>query len=358
MKILDRYISRQFIGIVLFALLAFITLFVVVDLVEKMDNFIGSDVPKYIIGLYYLYTIPYYIVLTLPIAMLLASLFSLGNMARRNEIIVMKAAGMSLNRILLPVFIIAFLTSLGSLAFSEYVMPRATEKREIINNEYIEKDKQLWRTRIDNVYMKDPSGKQISILHFYASKNSGDKVSIKEFKGETLAKRIDARKMVWSDSVWILYDGYEREFVSDQEVAQPFSEKILTNFSLTPAELSKVLKKAEEMSFAELKEFIEKVKLNGGDTNRWMVDLYLKLSIPFASFIIVLFGAPLASHKRRGSAMTGFGISLAICFIYFGIVKTFQTLGHNGHISPFFAAWIANIIFGIGGIITLIKAPK
>ncbi len=358
MKILDKYISKKFLGVVVFALIAFISIFIVVDLVEKLDTFIKHDVPKIIVLQFYLYSMPFIIVITLPVAMLLASLFSMGNLARRNEIIAMKSSGLSLYRILLPLFIISFIISTGALVFGEYVMPRASEKKEFITDEYLEKEKESWRKRINNLYMQHDQDRRISMRYFHATKETGYGVSIKKFADQELVYRIDARKMVWEDSVWVLYDGYERSFNNDIETAVSFQQKTLQDENLTPKDFSKVLKLSEEMSYKELKAFIQEVRTNGGDPNQWLVDLYLKISVPFASFIIVLFGAPLSSRKRRGGAMTGFGISLAICFVYFGIVKTFQAMGHNGHIQPFFAAWVANFIFGFGGIIALYKAPK
>ena len=357
-RILDRYISKQFLSIVVFALLAFISIFIIVDLVEKLDSFINNDVPYSIILRYYLYSTPYIVVLTVPVAMLLASLFSIGNLARRNEIIVMKAAGISLYRILFPVLFIAFMVSLGSLAFSELVVPGASELKADITDNYLEADRKSYRLRINNLYMRDNLDRRISMRFYYADQKRGDRISIKTFKDGVIVQRIDARKILWSDSTWVLYDGFERIFNGEHETAIPFTEKPLPDLTLTPDDFAKTLKLAEEMSYSELKAFIKDVTLNGGDPNRWLVDLYLKISVPFASFIIVLFGAPLSSHKRRGGAMTGFGISLAICFIYFGIVKTLQTMGHNGHVSPLFAAWFGNALFAVGGIIAMIKAPK
>lgn len=358
MRILDQYLSRKFLGVIFFALVAFITIFVVVDLVEKLDAFIKHDVPSIIIMKFYLYSMPYIVVLTLPVAMLLASLFSTGDMARRNEITAMKTSGLSLYRILLPIFIISFIISLFAMVFGEYVVPRASEKREYLNDEYLEKERESWRKRINNVYMRDDQDRRISMRYFHAATLTGSRVSIKKFNGEELVYRLDAQKIVWADSQWVIYNGYERTFANGQETAEPFEQKILENENLRPKDFAKVLKRSEEMSYKELKAFIHEIKINGGNPDQWLVDLYLKISVPFASFIIVLFGSPLSSQKRRGGAMSGFGISLAICFVYFGIIKTFQTMGHNGHFHPLFAAWIANIIFAVGGIVALIKAPK
>jgi len=112
------------------------------------------------------------------------------------------------------------------------------------------------------------------------------------------------------------------------------------------------------MSYWELKQFINNIRRNGGNPDRWLVDLYLKIAFPFANFIILLFGAPLASRKTRSGPAVSFGISLFICFLYFGIIKVAQTFGHNGTLPPFIAAWLGNIIFGIGAVYILFKMRK
>jgi len=358
MTIIDRYILKSFLSILCFALVAFIAIFVIVDFIEQLDDFISQDVPKPVIFQYYLYQLPFIIVLTLPVAMLLSSLFSIGNLARRNEITAMKASGISLFRILMPLFILGLVVSVGAFFFGEYVMPTASVKINYIRDEYLEKQREGWRKKIRDVYMRDSQGRLVNIRSYDAAKNTGRIVSIQKFDRDILASRMDAERMCWEDSQWVLYDGAEHIFSPDGIAFRKFDHEILVDENLLPADFAKVLKKTEEMSYGELEAFIDQVRQSGSRPEQWLVDLYLKISIPFANFIIVLFGAPLSSQKRRGGAATGFGISLAICFIYFGIVKTAQTMGHSGHLPPVIAAWIGNIIFAIAGLVILVKVPK
>jgi len=112
------------------------------------------------------------------------------------------------------------------------------------------------------------------------------------------------------------------------------------------------------MSYWELKNFIDEVKRTGGNPDRWRVDLYLKFAFPFANFIIILFGAPLASRKTRSGTAISFGVSLFICFLYFGFIKVGQSLGHNGTLPPFIAAWLGNLFFGLGAIYILVRSSR
>jgi lipopolysaccharide export system permease protein len=358
MRILDRYILKRFLFVLLFSLFAFICIFLIVDSIERLDVYIDEKVPSLVVAKLYIYYLPYIIVLALPIAMLLASLFSVGNLARQNEIVAMSASGISLYRTLAPLLLLAFLISIGAYFFGEYVLPQASSNRAALIDQYMEKKREAWRKRITNVYMRDSRDRLISMRSFDATHYTGNVVSIRRFEGLDLRYRLDSRSMVWEDSVWALYEGVERVFSGSQETVTSFKKKILADENLRPQDFAKVLKKPEEMSFEELKSFIEEVRINGGNPGNWLVDLYLKIAIPFANFIIVLFGAPLASPKRRSGSATGFGISLVICFVYFGLIKVCQSFGQNGVLPPLFAAWFANGLFAVWGIYILLRTQK
>ena len=118
MRILDRYLIRQFCFALIFSLIAFWVIFLVVDLVEHVDKYIDKQASVSLVIKYYLYFTPYILVLSLPVAMLLSCLFSLGQLAKHNELTAMKSAGISLHRILLPLFVLSFLISVFVIGFS------------------------------------------------------------------------------------------------------------------------------------------------------------------------------------------------------------------------------------------------
>jgi len=357
MTLLDRYISKRFVQILLFAIVAFISIFLIVDLIENLDTFIDNNYPPIIVVEYYIHYIPFIIVLVLPVAMLLSALFSIGGMARQNEIVAMKAAGISLYRIFLPILLISILVSLISMTVANTLVPFSAQRQAEINDQY--KRKRPRSKRLSNIYIRDEQGRRISMRYYNIISNTGNTVSIRLFDGQRLVSRIDARRITWQDSIWLLHDGYDRTFTEKGEIATPFKKRFLRDSSLEPKKIAQVLKKPEEMSYFELKDFIKEVKRNGGNPNRWRVDMYLKVALPFANFIIVLFGLPLSSSQtRRSGAAKGFGISLAVTFIYFGILKTTQAMGHNDKIEPLLAAWFANIVFGFLGMIVLLRARK
>ena len=309
---------------------------------------------------YYAYYLPYIIVLSLPVAMLLASLFSVGQMARYNEIVAQLSAGISLLRILLPIFVLGLIISGFTLYVGERIVPYANQHKLDIYNTYIDKSQPLSARRNKDIYMQIARNQWLNIGYFDAKINTAHKISIQFFSDDyhTIVKRIDALRMVWDGHSWSILNGYIRRFSGDTETVEVFERMDRPDFSFKPKELSKVQKKAEEMSYWELKRFVQSIRRNGGNPNRWLVDLYLKIAFPFANFIIVLFGAPLASRKTRSGPAISFAISLLICFLYFGIIKTGQSLGHNGTLSPMLAAWIGNLIFGSAAMFVFYKMNR
>jgi len=359
-RILDRYLAKKFLTIFLFSVFAFISVFIIVDLIENLDKFLNNDVPANIVIEYYIYYIPFILLLIFPVAALISSLFSVGSMARQNEVVAMKAAGISLYRILFPLFILGFFLSVVGIGIANIAVPWGSENMSIIEETYqTKKKKKSYYKLLNQIYIQDEQGNQITIRRFNLQSKTASVVSIRKFDGDDLVSRIDAKTMTWTDSLWILENGFVRVFTPEGEQAKDFQTYEFKNTSLRPAVIENIVKKPEEMSFSQLRAFINEVERNGGDVDRWLVDLYLKIAMPFATFIIVLFGAPLSSAQtRRSGATKGFGMSLAVTFIYFGILKTMQSMGHNGRVEPFLAAWSANILFAMAAFFLLFRAHK
>lgn len=358
MRILDRYIARKFLLYLVAMLIASVSIYIVIDAVERLSDYIDKGAPTKVIVQYYLYYIPFIVILVMPISTLLASMFSVGQLAKYNELLAMKASGLSLYRILSPLFLIGFLVSVFMIFFAEVVMPWANTQKADIKRRYIDRIPGTIPSQIANLYFQDEYNRRIFIGYYNAHERMAHKVNILEFDGVYVRHRIDAEVMRWGKNGWELLRGYERFFENGKELAQPFDTMEIPNLTLAPEELSAVQKDPEEMSFQELQQFIEEVERNGGDPDRWLVDLYLKISFPFANFIIVLFGAPLAAGRVRSTGALGIALSITACFFYFGMVKVGQTLGQIGALPPLIAAWLGNIVFLIAGAWILYKTPK
>ncbi len=360
MKILDRYILKKFITILFFNILAFIVIFVIIDLIENLDKFLSFDATFGQVFLYYIYYIPYIIILTLPISMLLASLFSLGSMAQYNEIIAIKSSSVSLYRILMPVLGFSLFISLLVGLAGETVVPRTNRLRLDVYRYDIKKESRQVQSTRNQLAIQDENNRQVYIQFYETNKKRAHKVNIVTIRDNKIVKRLDARLMIWvpQKSSWMLVDVTERTFTDSSESITRLDSLAYQNSNITPEDLTELEIQPEEMNYLELNRFVDKMLALGADARRWLVDLYMKISYPLANFIIVLFGAPLAAKKRRSGPALGFAIALLISFIYFLFLRTGQVLGHKGDLAPWLAAWIGNIVFGVGAIIVLIRQRK
>lgn len=355
MKILDRYILRHFIQNFLFGLFTFIIIFVLVDLFENLDKFIDNNVSFSLSVQYYFYFIPEIIKLITPVAMLLASLFTISRFINYSEYTAMKSSGISIYRYLLPILIFGILITGFSIYFNGWIVPNTNTEKLSIERNYLKKSQ--IRSQIQNLHFQDKKNRIIAIGNYDQSLLSCQNTTISVFNPDSLTKlsfRIDAKLMLW-DSLkndWNLLNAHQRKFsgINTEDITYISSVHTseieeLNNLMLTPEIIMKKQVKPEEMNLTEFKLFISQIKESGLSTSKNEVDYYSIISFPFANLVTIIFGVSISSNRRRGGAALQFGISMMVSFIYLGFVKISQTFGYNGDINPVMTAWMANIIF-------------
>jgi len=361
MRLLDRYIVRQFFVTALFALGAVLIIFIVIDAMEKLDDFIDKKATWDVIFRYYLYFVPEIIKLIIPVAMLLSSLFVTARMSSQNELAAMKSGGISLYRIMIPYVAVALAVSVASVYFNGWVVPSANKMKFTLGRVYLQKD--VITPSGANIYVQDSPTRILSIGFFDDARNLASRVSIQDFSPENptiMLSRVDAVSMTWDSTAqrWMLHQGTRRYFSPQGETIEEFVMQSAGRVNFDPEVLRKKQEKPDEMDYYSLKQFIRDQERAGQDVSRWEVDFYSKISFPFASVIVVLFGVPFSSIRRRGGVGVQLGISLLICFIYLILMKVSQVFGYNGDIHPILTAWLANIVFLTGAIIVIARVPK
>ncbi len=388
MRILSRYILKEFITYLVYSLLAFAAIFILVDLVDKMDKFIDARVGFSIIALNYVFYLPWVITLVTPVAMLLATMFSLGRLVGDNEITAMKASGISLYRILFPLYVFSLFVGLMVMLFAEMVVPGANLQQKQIE-EYVKARKEFVKAGAqngqgpryslslfsdrerdrDNVFLVNGDGRIIYAKYYVAKTRTAEGVFIirPAEPGEDtaagsdiarIASRIDADSMVWSDSGWVLHNAVQRTFTEGGVILERNPTLLASFVNRKPIDFALVALEPESMNFLQLREYIGSIREKGGDASEWLVDLYLKLSFPFVSFVIVFFGAPMvAGSVKRGKAAS-FGLALMISFALYTFINVFQVLGRSETVDPLFAAWVSNIVFLCLGIVMHLRASK
>ncbi|MCK4546268.1 MAG: LPS export ABC transporter permease LptG [Candidatus Eisenbacteria sp.] len=358
MRILDRYVLSEYLRNLLLSLAVFILLVLVVNLWEKIDTYIDHQTPALTVGRYYFYQIPYILSITLPMAMLLASLFSVGQIARHNELVAIKASGVSVRRMLLPLFLFAGLMSVATLLFNELVVPRANQEMTTIENYDIKKKPRRLGSIRRNVHLLGDGGRIYLIKTYDRDNREMNGVVIQRFTHNQLVERIDAAKAIWDRGSWVFYDGVVRTFSREGEAVSIFSELRRPDIAERPEDMAAEEKDPENMNFRELGIYIRRVQAGGSAVEKLRVQRHLKIAFPFASLIVVLLGASLSAIRRKSGLAFGFGISLALCFVYYGIMRVSEVLGQAAALPAPAAAWIANAAFAVAGILLLIRADQ
>ncbi|MCP4633987.1 MAG: YjgP/YjgQ family permease [candidate division Zixibacteria bacterium] len=362
MSILDRYITKRFLLTLGFALIAFVIIFLVVDLIENLDKFIDRATGSKVVMLYYLNFIPFIVVLTLPVAMLLSTLFSLGMLAKNFELTAMKANGVSLYRILAPLYVISLLISLFVFYVGDDLVSKSNRRKSEIKAKYLDRKASDVKAINSDIFIEGENGAVYYMKQYNPNLTTGKSVLIQRIENNRIIESIEAKKLTYTTSGWKAELGTKRVFNSDTTLApntfEEFEELLLTDYKEPPEAFENLKRKPEDMTYGELKKYIALKKRLGKDIARELVELNLKISFPLINFIIIFLGGPLAANPRRSGAALGFATSLIISFIFFTIIRACQSLGQNHQLHPVLAAWLGNIIFGVIGIVFTIKAHK
>ena len=355
MKIINRYIAREFLKLLFLWAASFFLIFFVVELFERINTIIVNKAPLYLILEYFLYQIPPFLTQTLPFATLLAALITLGVLARNNEIVAMKAHGISAYRIMFPLLILAAAVTAFIFLLNETIVPYATRKATYVWSVKIKKEEERAFFELNKIwYRGDNVIYNIRLLE--PKQNILKGVTIYHFDDAfTLRQRTDAQEARWNGNGWTFYQVAIRNFPPSGEVLTEIYDEKDIPIPEKPEDFKKGMQNPNEMTYLELQEYVERLRMEGYDSTRYVVDLHRKLSFPFLTLIMILMGSPLAlaaSQGRGGGISQGVGISLVIGFVYWVVFAISAALGHAGTLPPFIAAWAPNVFFGlIGGFI-------
>jgi lipopolysaccharide export system permease protein len=357
-RILDRYLLTRFLFSFSLALVFLLSIFIVIDIFEKMDTFIDHNASLLSVTKFYIFNVPYIFVLVLPVAVLLGCLLSFGQLAKRNELVAMGVSGIDFLRIVAPILTLAVLFSGISLAVGELAVPASNRARENVMKVDIKNIDRARVTRKANVNYLASGGRIFLIKVYDTLERSMREVVIQEFGSNTLKRRIDAAHATWQGDRWVFHNGFIRTFDGGVERASHFNTLTIPDLKETPEDFAKREISPDEMNFFELLSYVNRVRQSGGRVQKYLVEVHMKLAFPLTCVIVTFIGVSLSTRVRRGTVALGIGLSLLISFAYYGFLKTGQALGHSGAVPPALAAWMGNIFFGALGVYLLIRARR
>jgi len=356
-RILHRYVIREYLKIFALSLSSLILIYIVVLFFQKMNLFNRFQAPFYLMFEYLLYKLPdATFQWTIPYAALLSTLLTLGTFSRYSEITAFKAGGISLYRITLPLIFIVLVISFLSFLGNDYVVPFTNQRTRYLLDVKVRKEPpasffknyKIWYRsdhRIFNIQLLDPKQKALKGLTLY------------EFDDQfRCIRRVDANEARWVDKKWRFYEGAVRQFDASGSVRTTPFEAMDFPMKEDWESFQNSESDSDEMNYAELRTYIQKIQASGYDASRYLVDLYSKLSYPLLNVIMVLIGIPFALKTgRSGGVALSIGVSIMIGFIYGIVFYVFISFGKSGVLPPILACWIPTLLFSLAGIFTLMS---
>lgn len=349
MSILHRYILHFFTRLLLLSLGAFAGIFLLVDFLEKVDDFLehGAAISLYV--LYLLNMLPVAVAQVIPLATLLAAFGTLGGLSKSNELTAMRGGGISIWKITLPLLISGLLLSAGLFFVNEFLIPVNQKKiHYILQNELRGKQEILFKR--DNIWFREDG----TIYHVRQSQPENNRllgVTILEFDEQFhLISRQDAPLARFVEGVWIFEDLVSYRYDPDTSMIVErlrFPQKSL-ELAKKPEDFTETFYKAEQLGFFELRSLVEKMKNEGYNPRNYQVDMHARLAYPFTCLTMTMLGIPFALRKGRSASLAvGVTLSVAVGVVFFILQTLLTTLGYSAVIPPFIAAWSALLIFSL-----------
>lgn len=399
MSILDRYILREFLKVLVFGILALILVFTVVDLFERIDNIVRNKAPFSVAVTFFLARIPQVVFMVTPISILLATLLVMGAFARHSEVIAMLATGVSIYRMIVPLLLMGLLVSLMMFGLNEFVVPVANrlaeESKRIINAKPDER--QLAKIQI---WFRGQQERRVYYINALVPEDwIIYELTVFELNDQFLPiKRLDAGHAIYHPSslqlqqeakqhwraqishllpkhfqnfietetldnkteeqgTWTLYNGTERWLdTSEKRPIISFQQRDDYRIPRTFSEFRQETKDPEDMNYIELKKYITTLSASGNyNVLKYVVDLHAKFAYPFVSVVMVIIGFPFALKSPRSGAAMGVGLSVFIGISYWILLQLGISLGHAQILPPLIAAWVSHIFFALAGLYFLLS---
>lgn len=359
MKKLDIYIIKKFLGTFFFSIALIISISIVFDFSENVDEFIEKSAPtKAIIFDYYLNFIPYFANLFSPLFIFISVIFFTSKMASNTEIISILASGVSFKRLLRPYLISAILLSLISFYLNNFLIPKSNEKRLEFRYKYI---KSAFKNKDKNIHLQLDSNSYAYMGSYSVPTNVGVKFTLEQFdENQRLKYKLLGDYIKWDTTkqLWNIQNYYERKIDGLTEtIKQGLSKDTVLN--MHPTEFTRRNEDIEMLDYYQLNEQIKAEKFKGSKKVVFFeIEKHKRIAFPFATIILTFIGVAIASRKVRGGIGLHIGLGLGLSFAFILFMKVTQTFATNGGLDPMIAMWIPNVIFGILAAYLLVKAPK
>jgi LPS export ABC transporter permease LptG/LPS export ABC transporter permease LptF len=365
-RILDEYIVVEFLKTFTLVLSGFVLLMLVFTFFDLVGDILRNHIPMTTVGEYLINLTPSMLYQIAPLAVLIAVLVTFGVLNRNSELIAMKATGISLYRLVVPVVSIAAILAVSLFLFSEYYLPQANRRQEALRNiikgrppQTVLHPEQKW------IFGQPHPGEPGRIFYyqfFDPDRNEFANLSIFEFDPSTfaLSRRIFGARVFWDSGAasWRFQHGWERD-ISGANVTnyREFRQTSFAEIHEDPGYFTKEEIQAQEMNFGQLDKYIRDLRQSGFDTMRLRVALWHKLAYPLVAVVMAVLAIPFALSMGRRGSLTGIAVAIFVALTYFVVDGTFGAMGNVNYLPAALAAWSPDILFGLTGGYLLLRTP-
>lgn len=372
MKRLDRYLVREMVVPFLIGQCAVVLMLTGTVLYNNADTFLSYGIPAMGVIKIALYFMPYLVNLTMPVAMAVAASLAVSRLSRDSEITSMRAAGISLKRIFLPVFMVGVAISLGDFYFGERIVPWSNQQYERTMNElsrnlrfFVPKERQV---------VQSPDKKYTAYVGSMDIQGSGNRAKLKDVyfwitdspgvvSGGPSPTVITAETADYDDGVWTLYNAKIHNYSKGgvDEVYQRGIEPVRLNLRMAERTFSSIVmnlplyssgSEAATISFRELGQRIAHQRASGWLNKRDLLEYHFKLSVPFSCLVFAIACPPLSLKFARAGGFMGVLLSIILVFVYWNTLLAAKIIGAKfpDAIPPPLAAWGQNVVFSLIGL--------
>lgn len=344
-KTIDFYITKKFLGTFFYAIALILSIAVVFDVSENLDEFLSKDVPlKEIVVDYYMNFIPYFANLFSPLFTFIAVIYFTSKMAYNTEIIAILSSGVSYTRLMRPYMFSAFILAIFSFSLGNYIIPPATKtmnefRMKNIDNTRMGVERDIHRQIEPGVYI---------YMRSYTPNDVGNIFTLERFDGSQLVEKLTADNIRWDKETekWVINNYWKRTIFDGYEMLES-GYRIDTTLNMKPEEFRVKKNEMETYITPELKKEIKLMKTRGVNTIEWEIEKHKRMATPFSTFILTLIGVGLASRKIKGGLGFHLGLGLALSFSYILFMQISTVFAISGSAPVFVSMWIPNILYSL-----------
>jgi LPS export ABC transporter permease LptG len=357
-SLLDRYVVLSYLRAFGLAFAALIGLFYIAAFLDHSDKVFKGQATWLTLLTYFVYQTPEYVYYVIPLSVLLATLVTIGLLTKNSELVVMKACGISLYRVALPLLLCALAAGATLFALEQSILGPWTRRAYAIRHVMRGLPPQTFDV-LERRWLAGTDGDIYHYAYFDPRKQQLAQLSIYEFENEMtrLKRRVFAERAIFLRSrngtqlgAWHAEQGWVREFASngDTQRFSPFAESTL---AIEPVSYFQTQQpEPKYMSYSQLKAYVARLRSSGFDVGEQEVALARKISFPFVTLIMTLLAVPFAVTTGRHGAMYGIGVGIVLAIGYWVAISVFGALGSGGLVAPALAAWAPNLLFGAGAV--------